>query len=177
MRDAYGRHSLGERALLARRLVEAGVSYVAIHTEAKPNGHWDTHSNNFNMLKKLLLPFLDRALTALIEDLDARGLLDTTLVVVTGDMGRTPRVNKAAGRDHWPQCGFCIFAGGGTRPGVVGTSDRQAAYPAEHPVSSGDLAATMYHLMGVDPEATVPDQTGRPVHISHGGKVVHQVLA
>ncbi len=129
------------------------------------------------MLAKLLLPFLDRAVSALIEDLDARGLLASTLVVVTGDMGRTPRVNKNAGRDHWPQCGFCIFAGGGTRPGVIGASDKQAAYPVEHPVSSGDLAATMYHLMGINPEATVPDQTGRPTPISHGGKVVRQVLA
>jgi hypothetical protein len=177
IRDRYGRDLFGSSALMARRLVEAGVSYVAVHTEAKPNGHWDTHANNFNMLKKLLLPFLDRALSALIGDLDARGMLASTLVVVTGDMGRTPRVNKQAGRDHWPQCGFCILAGGGTRPGVVGTSDRQAAYPVDHPVSSGDLAATMYHLMGVDPEATVPDQTGRPVHISHGGKVVRQALA
>jgi hypothetical protein len=177
LRDRYGRDLFGSSTLLARRLVESGVSYVAIHTEAKPNGHWDTHNNNFNMLKKLLLPFLDRAVSALIDDLDARGLLDTTLVVVTGDMGRTPRVNKQAGRDHWPQCGFCILAGGGTRPGVIGTSDRQAAYPVDHPVSSGDLAATMYHLMGVDPEATVPDQTDRPVPISHGGKVVRQALA
>jgi hypothetical protein len=177
LRERYGRDLFGSSTLLARRLVEAGVSYVAIHTEAKPNGHWDTHNDNFNMLKKLLLPFLDRALSALIEDLDVRGMLPSTLVVVTGDMGRTPRVNKAAGRDHWPQCGFCILTGGGTRPGVIGTSDKQAAYPVEHPVSSGDLAATMYHLMGVDPEATVPDQTGRPVPISHGGKVVRQALA
>jgi hypothetical protein len=177
LRERYGRDLFGSSTLLARRLVEAGVSYVAVHTEAKPNGHWDTHNNNFNMLRKLLLPFLDRAVSALIEDLDARGMLASTLLVVTGDMGRTPRVNKQAGRDHWPQCGFCILAGGGTRPGVVGTSDRQAAYPVEHPVSSGDLAATMYHLMGVDPEATVPDQTGRPVPISHGGKVVRQALA
>lgn len=178
VRERYGRDLFGSCVLMARRLVEAGVSYVAIHTEAKPNGHWDTHNNNFNMLKKLLLPFLDRAVSALIEDLGARGLLDSTLVVVTGDMGRTPKVNKAAGRDHWPQCGFCLFAGGGTKAGtVIGTSDRQAAYPVEHPVSSGDLAATMYHLMGVDPEATVPDQTGRPVPISHGGRVVSKALA
>jgi Protein of unknown function (DUF1501) len=178
LRERYGRDLFGSCVLLARRLVEAGVPYVAVHTEAKPNGHWDTHANNFNMLKKLLLPFLDRAVSALIEDLDARGLLETTLVVVTGDMGRTPRVNKQAGRDHWPQCGFCILAGGGTKAGeVIGKSDRQAAYPVEHPVSSGDLAATMYHLMGVDPEATVPDQAGRPTHISHGGKVVRKALA
>lgn len=178
VRERYGRDLFGSCVLTARRLVEAGVSYVAVHTEAKPNGHWDTHANNFNMLKKLLLPFLDRAVSALIEDLDARGLLETTLVVVTGDMGRTPRVNKQAGRDHWPQCGFCILAGGGTKAGeVIGTSDRMAAYPVEHPVSSGDLAATIYHLIGIDPEATVPDQTGRPVAISHGGRVVRGVVA
>jgi hypothetical protein len=178
VRDCYGRDLFGQSVLMARRLVEAGVTYVAVHTEAKPNGHWDTHENNFNMLKKLLLPFLDRAVSALIEDLGARGLLGSTLVVVTGDMGRTPRVNQKAGRDHWPQCGFCLLAGGGTKAGLVlGRTDKQAAYPVEHPVSSGDLAATMYHLIGVDPEATVPDQTGRPVHISHGGRVVRQVLA
>jgi hypothetical protein len=178
VRERYGRDLFGSSVLMARRLVEAGVSYVAIHTEAKPNGHWDTHANNFNMLKKLLLPFLDRAVSALIEDLDARGLLETTLVVVTGDMGRTPRINKAAGRDHWPQCGFCLLAGGGTKGGLVlGTTDRQAAFPIDNPVSSGDLAATMYHLVGVDPEATVPDQSGRPIHISHGGRVVKRVLA
>jgi hypothetical protein len=177
LRDRYGRDLFGSSVLMARRLVEAGVSYVAIHTEAKGNGHWDTHANNFNMLKKWLLPYLDRVVTALLDDLAARGLLETTLVVVTGDMGRTPRVNKQAGRDHWPQCGFCLLAGGGTRAGLVlGSTDKQAAYPVEHPVSSGDLAATMYHLIGVDPEATVPDHTGRPVHISHGGRVVRKVL-
>ncbi len=178
LRERYGRDLFGSSVLMARRLVEAGVGYVAVHTEARPNGHWDTHANNFNMLKKLLLPFLDRAVSALIDDLSARGLLASTLVVVTGDMGRTPRINKGAGRDHWPQCGFCLLAGGGTRAGMVlGKTDSQAAYPVEHAVSSGDLAATMYHLMGVDPEATVPDQTGRPIHISHGGRVVRKTLA
>ena len=177
-RDRYGRDLFGSSILLARRLVESGVSFVTIHTEAKGNGHWDTHSNNFKMLKHFLLPVLDRSVTALVDDLDTRGLLDSTLVVVTGDMGRTPRVNKSAGRDHWPQCGFCLLAGGGTRPGlVVGASDKLAAYPTDHPVSPGDLVATIYHQLGVDPEATVPDQTGRPVHISHGGKVIHKVLA
>jgi uncharacterized protein (DUF1501 family) len=93
-------------------------------------------------------------------------------------MGRTPRVNGKAGRDHWPQCGFCLFAGGGTKPGVVyGTTDKIAAYPADHPVSAGDLVATVYHLVGVDPDATVPDHTGRPQHISHGGAPVRGILA
>ncbi len=178
LRDRYGRDLFGSSVLLARRLVEAGVSFVAVHTESKGAGHWDTHENNFNMLKKALLPFLDRAVSALLDDLEARGLLDSTLVLVTGDMGRTPRINAKAGRDHWPRCGFCLLAGGGVRRGMVlGTTDRQAAYPVEHPVSPGDLAATLYHLVGVDPEATVPDQAGRPVHVSHGGRVVRKVLA
>ncbi len=177
LRDRYGRDLFGSSVLLARRLVEAGVTFVTVHTEAKPNGHWDTHENNFNMLKHLLLPFLDRSVSALLDDLADRGLLDSTLVVVTGDMGRTPRVNGKAGRDHWPQCGFCLFAGGGTKPGVVhGTTDKIAAFPSDHPVSAGDLVATVYHLIGVDPEATVPDHTGRPTHIAHGGMPIHGIL-
>jgi hypothetical protein len=177
LRDRYGRDIFGQSVLLARRLVEAGVTFVTIHTEAKPNGHWDTHENNFNMLKGLLLPFLDRSVSALLDDLSDRGLLEETLVVVTGDMGRTPKVNGKAGRDHWPQCGFCLFAGGGTKAGVVhGVTDKIAAFPTDHPVSAGDLVATVYHLVGVDSEATVPDHTNRPTHISHGGKPVREVL-
>src|SRR5438270_7448994 len=133
VRDRYGRDTFGASVLLARRLVEAGITFVTVHTEAKGNGHWDTHENNFNMLQHYLLPFLDQALSALLEDLSDRGLLETTLVVVTGDMGRAPRVNAKAGRDHWPQCGFTLLAGAGIKEGVVwGTSDRQAAYPVEH---------------------------------------------
>ena len=177
LRERYGRDIFGSSVLLARRLVEAGVTFVTIHTEAKPNGHWDTHSNNFKMLQHVLLPFLDRAVSALIDDLTDRGLLDSTLVVVTGDMGRTPKVNKNAGRDHWPKCGFCLFAGGGTKPGVVhGTTDRIAAFPTDHPVSAGDLVATVYHLVGIDPEAMVPDHTNRPIYISHGGRPVEGVV-
>jgi hypothetical protein len=177
LRERYGSDLFGQSVLLARRLVEAGVTFVTVHTEAKPNGHWDTHENNFNMLKGLLLPFLDRSVSALVDDLDGRGMLEETLVVVTGDMGRTPKVNGKAGRDHWPQCGFCLFAGGGTRAGIVhGTTDKIAAFPADHPVSAGDLVATVYHLVGVDAEATVPDHTGRPTHISHGGRPVYGIL-
>jgi uncharacterized protein (DUF1501 family) len=177
-RDRYGRDLFGSSTLLARRLVEAGVTFVTVHTEAAGNGHWDTHSNNFRMLKGVLLPFLDRAVSALLDDLRESGLLERTLVVVNGDMGRSPKVNASAGRDHWPQCGFALLAGGGVKAGLVyGRSDKTAAYPVEHPVSAGDLAATVYHLVGVDPEATVPDQTGRPMPISHGGAVVKGVLA
>src|SRR5262249_49751380 len=151
--------------------------FVTVHTEAKGNGHWDTHENNFNLLKHFLLPYTDRGTTALLEDLSQRGLWETTLVVVTGDMGRTPRVNAKAGRDHWPQCGFCLLAGGGIKPGLVyGTSDRHGAYPKDRPVSPGDLVATIYQLLGVDPELTVPDQTGRPISVAHGGQPLREIL-
>lgn len=178
-RDRYGRDLFGNSTLLARRLVEAGVTFVTVHTEAaQGNGHWDTHENNFRMMKNILLPYLDRAVAALIDDLTDRGLLADTLVLVQGDMGRSPRVNAKAGRDHWPQCGFCLAFGGGVKAGYIhGKSDKTAAYPVEHPVLPGDLAATTYHLMGVDPEGTVPDQTGRPVPISHGGGVIRGILA
>lgn len=178
LRERYGRNLFGSSALLARRLVEAGVTFVTIHTESKGNGHWDTHNNNFKMLQHWLLPYLDQCLSALISDLDDRGLLDSTLIMVNGDMGRTPKINAAAGRDHWPQCGFCVFAGGGTKPGIVfGSSDKTAAYPKDHPVSPGDLCATVYHLLGIDSETTVLDHQDRPIHIAQGGRPIEGVLA
>ena len=177
IRDRYGRDLFGSSALLARRLVEAGVTFITIHTESRGNGHWDTHNNNFNMLRQWLLPYLDRMLAALFEDLWQRGLWDSTLVMVNGDMGRTPRINGAAGRDHWPQCGFCLFAGGGVKGGYVhGRSDRQGAYPTEFPVRPGDLCATVYQLLGLDPHMMVRDQTGRPLHVAHGGEPIRTIL-
>jgi hypothetical protein len=177
VRDRYGRDLFGASVLLARRLVEAGVTFITVHTEAKGAGHWDTHENNFNMLKGALLPFLDRSLPALLDDLHQSGLLETTLVVVTGDMGRTPRINPKAGRDHWPQCGFCLLAGAGVKRGMVfGTTDRQAGYPLDHPVSPGDLVATIYERLGIDSEQMVPDPTGRPITISHGGQAIRDIL-
>ncbi|MBI2807319.1 MAG: DUF1501 domain-containing protein [Planctomycetes bacterium] len=178
IRERYGRDLFGSSALLARRLVEAGVTFITIHTESRGNGHWDTHNNNFNLLREWLLPYLDRILTALFEDLHQRGLWDSTLVMVNGDMGRTPRINARAGRDHWPQCGFCLFAGGGVKQGHVhGRSDRQAGYPVEFPVTPGDLCATVYHLLGLDPHMMLPDQTNRPQHVAHGGDVIRGILA
>ena len=176
-RDRYGRDIFGSSVLLARRLVEAGLTYVTVHTESKGNGHWDTHSNNFKMLKNLRLPFVDRAVPALLQDLQERGLWDSTLVVMMGDMGRSPKVNKSAGRDHWPQCGFCFLAGGGVKKGLIlGTSDAQAAYPKEHAVTPGDICATIYHLLGIDPNTMVPDSTNRPHSITHGGLPIDAVL-
>lgn len=177
-RERYGRDLFGSSTLLARRLVEAGVTFVTVHTESRGNGHWDTHANNFNMLSQWLLPYLDRVLAALFEDLKQRGLWSTTLVMVNGDMGRTPRINRAAGRDHWPQCGFCLFAGGGVKEGfVLGRSDSQGGYPIDSPVRPGDLCATVYQLLGLDPHMMVPDQTGRPLHVAHGGEPIRTILA
>jgi hypothetical protein len=180
LRDRYGRNLFGSSLLVARRLVEAGVPFISVHAENFiPQGFtYDMHENNFGMLKDYNLPVLDMGFTALVEDLDGRGLLDSTLIVVMGEMGRTPRINAKAGRDHWPQCGFCLMAGGGTRPGVVhGASDRLAAYPSRDPVSPGDIVATIYHLLGIDPRMTVPDRLSRPVPIAHGGEPIKNLIA
>jgi hypothetical protein len=180
VRDRYGRNLYGSSVLLARRLVEAGVTFVSVHQEIfGANGHsYDMHENNFGMLKDFNLPLLDTVYPALIQDLDERGLLDSTLVVVMGEMGRTPRINARAGRDHWPQCGFCLLTGGGIKEGMVyGATDKHGAYPVSNPVSPSDIVATIYHLLGIDPHMTVPDLTGRPVSIAHGGEPVWNVVA
>ncbi len=179
-RDRYGRNLSGSSLLTARRLVEAGVTFVSVHAEIfGANGHsYDMHENNFGMLKDENLPILDSAYPALIQDLDDRGLLDSTLVVVMGEMGRSPRVNAKAGRDHWPQCGFSLLTGGGVRQGMIhGATDKHAAYPTRDPVSPGDVVATIYHLLGVDPRMTVPDLAGRPMMIAHGGSPIEGVIA
>ncbi len=176
--DRYGRNLWGSSMIIARRLVEAGSTFVSINWEEADSGnHWDMHSNNFGMCR-VLLPMLDQLVSGLILDLEERGLLDSTLVVVMGEMGRTPRVNGSAGRDHWPQCGFALLAGGGVKSGfVLGKTDEQAAYPTDRPVSAGDLAATIYQLLGIDPQLTVDDLSGRPIGISHSGAPVFEVIA
>lgn len=178
-RARYGKSLSGQCLLTARRLVEAGVPFISVHTEIfGNNGHaYDMHENNFGMLKNHNLPILDQVYSALIQDLDERGLLDLTLVVVMGEMGRAPRVNKLAGRDHWPQCGFSLLTGGGIRPGTVfGTTDKQAAWPTSFPVSPGDVVATLYHQLGIDPHLMVPDRTGRPIAIAHGGEPIRDII-
>jgi hypothetical protein len=178
IRERYGETLIGSSTLLARKLVEAGVSFVTVTTESTGSTHWDTHENNFEMLRDFNLPQFDQIFSALVSDLEERGLLETTLVVAMGDMGRSPRINRKAGRDHWPQCGFCLMAGGGTKAGfVLGATDRTAASVAERPVSPGDIVATIYHLLGVDPTTMIHDMTGRPFSISHGGAPIHEVLA
>lgn len=177
MRDRYGRNLWGSSILIARRLVEAGSTFTTVHWESKGANHWDLHGNNFNMCRSHL-PQLDKLTSTLILDLEERGLLDSTLVVIMGEMGRSPRINANAGRDHWPQCGFALLAGGGIKRGlVIGKTDDQAGYPTDRPVSAGDMAATIYQLLGIDPEMTVNDLSGRPIHISHGGAPVWEAIA
>ena len=136
------------------------------------------HSNNFGMLKDMNLPLLDQIVPALLKDLDDRGLFDSTLVVVMGEMGRTPKINSSAGRDHWPQCGFSLLFGGGTQSGLVyGKTDKIGQWPIEDPVSPPDLVATFYRLLGIDPHLTVPDRSGRPVPIAHGGEPITDLIA
>ena len=181
LRDRYGRNLFGSSMLVARRLVEAGVPFVSVHAENfLPDGSftYDMHENNFGLLKKYNLPVLDLCFPALVDDLEQRGLLDSTLIVVMGEMGRSPKINAKAGRDHWPQCGFSLMAGGGIRPGCVyGRTDRQAAYPVSRPVAPADVVATIYQCLGIDPHSTVPDLDGRPVAVAHGGEPIWSILA
>jgi hypothetical protein len=168
IRERYGRHSWGQSHLLARRLVESGVRFVTT-----VNGRsiiWDTHEDNFNRLKTKLVPPMEQAFTALLDDLSERGLLESTLVVWMGDFGRTPRINKKAGRDHWPQCYSMVLAGGGIRGGqVIGESDRTAAHPKTFPVTPADIHATVFTALGYDPHAiTYLSPEGRPFPLSEG---------
>ncbi|HJY88433.1 MAG TPA: DUF1501 domain-containing protein, partial [Candidatus Acidoferrales bacterium] len=170
VRERYGRHRFGQAMLLARRLSEAGVPMIAIHfNEMTLCDGWDTHSKNFAALESELLPMLDQSLSALLEDLHQRGLLAETLVVVMGEFGRTPRINKDAGRDHWGLCQSALLAGGGIRGGqVYGSSDRIGAYPASDPVDPVDIHATMFHCLGLNPDRTVYDSLRRPLPLSTG---------
>jgi len=177
LRERYGMHRFGQTLLAARRLAEAGVPMIAIHFNhmSRCDG-WDTHAQNFEALQKELLPMFDQGVSALLEDLHQRGLLEQTLVASWGEFGRTPRINGNAGRDHWGYCSSAFLAGGGIRPGtVVGSSDVLAAHPREHRVDPVDLQATVYYLMGIDPHATIFDPLGRPHAISHG-RVIEALL-
>jgi hypothetical protein len=172
LRDTYGRSSLGQSCLMARRLVEAGVRCVTID-----HSNWDTHDNNFVTLKQTLLPALDGALATLFRDLAERGLLDSTLIVVSGEFGRTPRINKNAGRDHWGPAFTVATGGGGVHGGrVVGQSDARAEKPASDPCGPEDLSATMYHLLGIDPEDEFYTPEGRPVKIANNGRLIRELL-
>ena len=175
LRDRYGRGKWAQSVLLARRLVEAGVRMVFVNWPREsgdlsaPNPLWDTHANNNTRMKDVLCPQFDQGFTALIEDLETRGLLDETLVVAVGEMGRTPKFNGSGGRDHWGNVFSFALAGAGIRAGqVYGASDRNGAYPARDRVTPPQLTATILHLLGVNHEATFPDRTGRPLRVVEG---------
>jgi hypothetical protein len=182
LRDRYGRHAHGQAVLQARRLIEAGVPLVTVFWQndgiTNVSVYWDTHSRNFIDLKTRLMPPADQAFSALLDDLEARGLLDETLVVWTGEFGRTPRVGQAVvggagagadGRDHWAHCFSTVLAGAGIRGGTVhGASDRWAAYPARDPVTPADVVATIYHCLGIDPAMELLDRLGRPQRLCLG---------
>ena len=172
IRDAYGRHTLGQSCLMARRLIEAGVRCVTIeHT------NWDTHDNNFLVLKSQLLPALDSGLSTLFRDLAERGMLERTLVVACGEFGRTPRINKNAGRDHWGNGFTVVIGGGGLRGGVaVGASDARAEKPAENPYGPEDLAATIYRQLGINANEEFTTPEGRPDKIVNSGRVIRELI-
>jgi hypothetical protein len=186
VRDRYGPSLFGQSALLARRLVERGVRFVNVSWDnfrerfrfPPSNQVWDTHERNFPILRENHLPNLDQTYSALLEDLDQSGLLDETLVVMMGEMGRTPRVNKDGGRDHWTFCYSVVLAGAGIRGGTVcGASDAHAAYIKDRPVRIRDICATIYHCLGIDPQMHVPDHGNRPIPVAHGGRPVEEILA
>jgi hypothetical protein len=177
-RQFGGLPHLGQCLLLARRLIEAGVQVVTVCTGARYDQTWDTHRQSFALLERSILPMFDRGFSALLEDLDQRGLLDEVLVVAMGEFGRTPKIGQitsdagadAVGRDHWPYCYSALFAGGGIPGGVIlGASDKQGGYPARDPVTPADIAATVYRAMGVDPDAILHDpRQDRPLHLTTG---------
>jgi uncharacterized protein (DUF1501 family) len=187
VREAYGRTTYGQSCLLARRLVESGVRFVNVYFSpniggrSKTSGGWDTHgfdgSRMYEILPAWQMPLTDQTLPTLLTDLDDRGLLDETLVVWMGEFGRTPRINKNNSRDHWPSCYTVLLAGGGVKRGFrYGESDRQGAYPASGAVLPDDLSATLFALLGIDPQTEMRDGLGRPFPISRG-RVIHEIIA
>jgi hypothetical protein len=182
-RERYGRTLFGSTTILARRLVERGVRFINVSWDNFSKRYevskaaWDTHERNFPMLRETLLPNFDQTYSAFIEDLDRTGLLDQTLVVTMGEMGRTPRINAKGGRDHWTECYSVLFAGGGIRGGTIyGASDEQAAYIKDRPVHIRDICATIYHLLGIDPEMPVYNRFDRPLPVAHGGQAIMDIL-
>lgn len=176
-RDRYGRNLHGQACLLSRRLVEAGVRLVCVNWHNDGQAFWDTHGNNFPSLKTRLMPPADAGFSALIEDLDQRGLMDDTLVIWVGEFGRNPRITSGnGGREHWPGCYSAVLCGAGVRGGLVyGSSDKLGTRPESHPVSPADLTATIYDSLGIDPGMMLPDRLQRPIALTEG-KVVAAVF-
>lgn len=165
----FARQMRGQNLLLARRLVEAGVPFINVYDCKQQGQNWDAHANGERQHSQHLLPLADQSLATLIDELDERGLLESTLILATGEFGRTPKINGSAGRDHWPNCYSVLLAGGGVRGGAVyGSSDRIGSAPATDPVTPGDLAATIYWRFGLDHTAEIHDQSGRPHRLAAG---------
>lgn len=178
VRDGYGRNIYGQSVLLARRLIEAGTRVVTVSWAPDANATWDTHGANFQKLKSPLLPQFDAACSSLLDDLMQRGMLERTLVAVLGDFGRTPKINKNAGRDHWNACYTIMLAGGGVKPGFVyGASDRTGSTPVENPASPGDVVATMYRLLGVNHDQVLYDSLERPHAVVPKGRVLNELIS
>jgi hypothetical protein len=184
LRDRYGRTLFGQSVLVGRKLVEAGVRFVNVFWDnyaprmQSQDFGWDTHEGNFLTLREHYLPWLDQTYSALMEDLEGRGLLDETLVVTVSDFGRTPRVNRDAGRDHWTYCYTVMLAGAGIRGGTVyGASDAHAAFVRDNPVSPADICATIYACLGIDPEMLVHDRANRPLPVALGGRPIREIMA
>jgi hypothetical protein len=169
LREKYGRTGLGQGCLLARRLVEAGVRFVTVSS-----GNWDHHTSVFTNLANEFLPELDRAFATLLEDLTARGMLETTIVLVTGEFGRTPEINVYAGRDHWPNCFSLAIAGGGIQGGRVwGASDKDGMFVKDNPVEVQNFVATIYHKLGIDHTKEYVSNIGRPIKLAGDGEPLH----
>ncbi len=178
VRDSYGRNIYGQSVLLARRLIEAGTRVVSIAWAPDANATWDTHGQNFKKLKGELLPQLDAAVASLLQDLVDRRMLDRTLVVVMGEFGRTPKVNGAAGRDHWNFCYSLLLAGGGLKAGFVfGSSDKIGSRPASNPVTPAEIIATIYHCLGIPHTYELHDRLNRPFQLVPWGNPVAELIA
>jgi|694.fasta_scaffold19089_4 hypothetical protein len=176
IRDRYGRHLFGQSTLMARRLIESGVRFVTVQYDCVDGYSWDSHRNSDDVGKHLL-PTFDQACSSLLVDLEERGMLDETMVIAIGEMGRTPTANAQWGRDHWSTLFPALIAGGGVRGGnLIGRSDKDAAYAIERPISPEDLAATVYESLGIDPEMRVLDFQNRPTPIVDGGKPIKELF-
>jgi uncharacterized protein (DUF1501 family) len=178
VRDAYGRNIYGQSLLLARRLIEAGTRLACISWAPDANATWDTHGGNFVKLKNQLLPPFDVGFSTLLTDLAVRGLLERTLVVVMGEIGRTPKINNGAGRDHWEFCYTVLFAGGGIKGGYThGASDKRGAYPSQCPVTASDVVATIYHGLGIAADLEIRDRLDRPILLVPEGDPIRDVFS
>lgn len=172
LRDSYGRTTLGQSCIMARRLVEAGVRCVTVE-----HSNWDTHYYNFTVLHDDLFPKLNVSMAALFSDLEDRGMLEKTMVVITGEFGRTPVINKDEGRDHWSRCFTVMLGGGGIQGGrSLGKSDKWASDPAEDPYGPEDLCATVYHQLGINPHQEMFTPDGRPIMLSNNGRIIRDLL-